>query len=79
VLRKVFRSGNSLVISLPREAVELFGLAQGSEISIELDREQRRLVLTPAHQKPLGIDPEFARQINAFIERYRPALEALAK
>jgi antitoxin MazE len=77
--RKVFRTGNSMVVSLPREAVDFLGLTEGSEVSVELDREQRQLVLAPVVEGSGGVDAEFARQVSAFIERYRPALEELAK
>lgn len=79
MLRKVFRTGNSIVVSLPREAVEFLGLTEGSEVSVELDREQRQLVLAPVADETGEVDAVFARQVSAFIERYRPALEALAK
>ena len=79
MLRKVFRAGNSVVVSLPREAVEYLGLYEGSEISVELDREARQLVLRPLAVEMGDVDAEFARQVDSFIERYRPALEALAQ
>jgi antitoxin MazE len=81
MLRKVFRTGNSVVISLPREALEYLDIQEGAEIEMDLDRENRRLILKPAAM-PLavsGIDEEFAIQVAEFIEQYRPALEELAK
>ena len=53
----------------------------GTEVNVEVDREKRQIVITPA-EPPLaiaGVDPEFAHQITEFIEQYRPALEELAK
>jgi antitoxin component of MazEF toxin-antitoxin module len=35
MLRKVFRTGNSMVVSLPRDVVEPIGLAEGAEVSVE--------------------------------------------
>ena len=81
MLRKVFRTGNSVVISLPRDALEYLGLEEGADVSVDLDREKRQIVITPV-EMPLavaGIDEEFAHQVAEFIEQYRPALEALAK
>jgi antitoxin MazE len=78
MLRKIFRAGNSLVISLPREAVDLLGADEGSEVELELDRLQRRLIVSPVEQQIPGIDQEFAAQIAEFIETYRPALDKLA-
>lgn len=81
MLRRLFKTGNSVVLSLPKEILDGLGLADGESVSLELDRKQRRVILTPA-EKPLavaGVDEEFARQVNEFIEHYRSALEELAK
>lgn len=79
MVRKIFKTGNSLVVSLPKESIELLGLQEGSEISLFVDESQGRIVIEPAKPQLAGIDAEFAQQLNDFIEQYRPALEALAK
>lgn len=79
--RKVFRTGNSTVVSLPREALDFLRLSEGADVAVELDRENRRILITPT-ELPVaipGVDEEFARQVAEFIEDYRPALNALAK
>lgn len=45
MLRKVFRTGNSVVVSLPRDALELLGIHEGSEVSVDLDREKKKFSL----------------------------------
>lgn len=80
MLRKVFRAGNSMVISLPREALEYLNIRDGAEIEINLDRENRQMIIKPVNI-PLaigGVDETFAHQVAEFIEHYRPALEKLA-
>lgn len=81
MLRKVFKTGNSTVISLPRETLEHLGLQVGSEVSLRLDRERNRIVIQPvqASLSEAGVDEAFASQVDAFIAQYRPALEALAQ
>jgi putative addiction module antidote len=81
MLRKVFKTGNSVVISLPKDAMELLGISEGSDVSVDLDRDKRQIVISPA-QDPLaiaGVDEAFAQQVSEFIDQYRPALDALAK
>ena len=81
MLRKVFRTGNSLVVSLPREVLEYLGIHNGTEIEVDLDRENHQVILRPV-EMPLvisGVDEKFALQVAEFIERYRPAMEELAK
>jgi putative addiction module antidote len=80
MLRKIFRTGNSIVVSIPKDILDELELSEGEDVSIEVDRQQRQIVISPV-EKPLaaGIDEIFAKQVDAFIKEYRPALEALAK
>ena len=81
MLRKVFKTGNSLVISLPKDVLELLGISEGSDVSLDLNRDKKQLVISPV-EEPLaiaGVDEAFAQQVAEFIDRYRPALESLAK
>jgi putative addiction module antidote len=77
--RKIFKTGNSLVISLPKEWLLNLGLQEGSEVQVIVDEESRRIIIEPLRSSLAGIDPAFARQVDDFIARYRPALEALAQ
>jgi len=77
--RKVFKTGNSLVVSLPKDLLEPLGIGDGTEVSVELDQQNHQILIRPA-ERPLASDlsKEFASQVSDFIEQYRPALEALA-
>jgi len=77
--RRVFRTGNSMVVSLPRETLDFLDLKEGSEVSVELNKERGEIVIAPLGRDLPGVDAEFAHQVAEFIEEYRPALEALAK
>jgi antitoxin component of MazEF toxin-antitoxin module len=79
--RRLFRAGNSAVISLSKEILDALGIAIGKEVFLELNCQQRRLIITPVEKSLAiaGIDEDFSRQVNEFIEQYRPALEELAK
>jgi antitoxin component of MazEF toxin-antitoxin module len=78
ILRKVFRTGNSVVVSLPKDALEILGIRVGVDVFVNLDRENRQIVIALV-EEPLamvGVDKAFAKQVADFIEQYRPALEA---
>ena len=79
MMRKIFRTGNSVVVSLPKEMLDALHLTEGEEVSVELDAEHGRIVISPPSTGAEGVDAEFAQQVAEFIEEYRPALEALAK
>ena len=81
MLRKVFRTGNSTVVSLPKDVIDPLGVRDGSDVSEELDREHHQIIIRPV-DKPIaaaGVDEDFARQVSEFIAEYRPALNSLAK
>lgn len=80
MLRKLFRTGNSIVVSLPKDIIAPLGVSEGTDVSVELDRENRQIIIRPVEYPIAGsIDETFARQLAEFIEEYRPALEALSR
>lgn len=80
MLRKVFKTGNSVVVSIPQDALDYLGLAEGRMVAVDLDRQNRQIVISPVLgiENIPGVDETFARQVNDFIEKYRSALETLA-
>jgi antitoxin component of MazEF toxin-antitoxin module len=81
MLRKVFRTGNSTVVSLHKDVIDPLGVRAGSDVSVELDREHGQIIIRPV-ERPIaaaGIDEDFAHQVGEFIAEYRPALNFLAK
>lgn len=80
MLRKLFRAGNSLVVSIPRDILESLQLSEGKAVSVVLHSQQRQIVISPVEKVvATGIDATFANQVDDFIEKYRPDLDALAK
>jgi antitoxin MazE len=80
MLRKIFRTGNSMVVSIPKDILDQLQLSEGDDVSVELDAQQRQIVISPVVKElAAGIDEPFAQQVDDFIMKYRPALEALAK
>ena len=63
--RQLFKTGNSIVLSLPKEMLDALGLKNGENVSIELDNQKKRLVLS-AVKKPMaaGVDEDFAKQVK---------------
>ena len=78
--RKIFKTGNSEVISLPKEMLNALNIQSGSQMDIRLDKTNRQIIISPTTPLAVaGVDADFARQVNDFIDAYRPALEELAK
>ena len=79
--RKVFKTGNSLVVSLPKDAIEEMQIKEGSVVLVYYDRITKQLIVEPRKSTPAveGVDEEFARQVSDFIDQYKTALDELAK
>jgi antitoxin component of MazEF toxin-antitoxin module len=69
-----------MVVSIPKDILDQLELAEGEDVSVELDSQQRQIIISPVEKiMAVGIDETFAKQVDDFIKEYRPALEALAK
>jgi antitoxin MazE len=81
MIKRLFKTGNSVVISLPREVLDSLGVKNGENVNLELDQKRRRLIVSPLKkdQAIKSLDEDFARQVNDFLEKYKPALDELAK
>ena len=79
--RKIFKTGNSLVVSLPKDAIEELQMTEGTMVSVYFERANKKLIIEPIdpEREVEGISEEFAKQVSEFIEEYRPALDELAK
>jgi putative addiction module antidote len=79
MVRKIFRTGNSLVVSLPADTIRVLALEEGTEVTVALDEGQQQIIIKPVTTSPKSIDKTFATQVADFIEQYRSALESLAR
>ena len=79
--RKIFKTGNSLVVSLPKDAIDELQMSEGTVVSVYFDRVTKKLIIEPVDsgKEIEGISEGFAKQVSEFIEEYRPALDELAK
>ncbi|MFW6115738.1 MAG: AbrB/MazE/SpoVT family DNA-binding domain-containing protein [Chloroflexota bacterium] len=77
--RKIFRSGNSTVVSIPPEVLELLDLDPGDEVNVAADPERRRIVVTPTEAASVGEARDIRLRLGELMERYGPALERLAE
>jgi putative addiction module antidote len=79
VARKLFRSGNSTVVSLPSEALDALGLEPGDEVTVAADPAGGRIVITPVEPSLPDVSPGFLDEVDRFVDRYFPALDKLAR
>jgi hypothetical protein len=78
MVRKLFRTGNSLAVAIPGAAAVALGMAEGDYVHVEHDAAAGALLLWPhtAHDR-LGITSDYVRVVGEFLRDYGPALAAL--
>lgn len=79
MIRKVFKAGNSLVVSMPKEAIQLLALTEGSDVSVTINEARDQIIIEAVHPELAGVSKGFAQQVTEFVTQYRPALEELAE
>ncbi len=79
MIRKVFKAGNSLVVSMPKEAIQLLALLEGSDVSVTINEAREQIIIEAVHPELAGVSKGFAQQVTEFVTQYRPALEELAE
>lgn len=75
MVQKVLKIGSSAAVTIPKKSLKELGLKIGDQVIVEIDRKKKVFLVRPV----FSVDQELIDWTEKFIERYRPALEALAK
>ncbi len=78
-VRKIFKAGNSCVVSLPLDMLKSLGLREGSHVAIEINRERREFVLKPVVVKKANMSLDFVRLVDKLLLDYEYVLRRMAK
>jgi putative addiction module antidote len=76
--QKVIKVGNSSAVIIPKQSLLELGLKPGDKVVVETDKKRKRL-LVKSSGRQARVSNELLDWTEKFIQRYRPALEALAK
>ncbi len=74
--QKVLQVGSSAGIIIPKKTLGELGLRIGDQVNLEANIKQKKLVIEPVSKT---VDKELLNWTRKFIDKYRPALEALAR
>lgn len=73
--QKVLKVGSSAAVTIPKKSLAELGLKPGDRVRVAVDHRRRTVVIEPA----VRVSDELMSWTKRFIERYRPALEELAR
>ena len=75
--QKVLQVGSSAGITISKELLRALGLRIGDHVHLKPDPKRGGLLVLPVRRSK--VDRELMKWTDEMIEKYRPALEALAK
>ena len=75
--QKILKVGSSAALTIPKKTLEKGGFKAGDEVDVEIVHKDKTIDVSI---KPLvEVDKELMEWTKKFVDRYRPALKALAK
>lgn len=78
-MRKVFRNGNSLAVTVPKTYAHQLSIRAGSEVEWKPTEEGLFLTTKRSGKKPTDIDPEVAKIIKKLSKKYTGVWQDLAR
>lgn len=78
-MRKVFKNGNSLAVTVPKSYAHNLSIRDGSQIEWKETNEGLLLVHEKRAKKPTDIDPEVAKIIKKLSKKYAGVWQDLAR
>lgn len=78
-MRKVFKNGNSLAVTVPKAYAHQLSIRDGSQIDWKQTEDGLLLMHEKRAKKPTEIDPEVAKLIKKISKKYSQVWQDLAK
>lgn len=76
--QKLYKTGNSIAVTIPKQLLEKHNLKEGSEIVLE--EEDKKITITSKNNKLApDVDAEFMKMIEQFADEHDDVLRELAK
>lgn len=76
--QKLYRSGNSIAVTIPKEYLEALNLKEGGLVEV-VKRGQELVVTSKIKVAAAGVDPKFARMVDEFIIEHEDVLRELSQ
>ena len=79
--QKLYKNGNSVAVTIPKEYLKQLNLRDGSEVVVEQDPEAGVILISRKNgeKRSSRISPEFLIWLDSFNKKYATALKELAR
>ena len=73
----LYKNGNSIAVTIPRQFLEELNLKEGSKIVVERQGKELRII-SKNNILAAGVDLKFIKTLDEFVENHEDVLQALA-
>jgi putative addiction module antidote len=78
ITQKLYRNGNSVVVSIPKEYLNELNLSEDSQVIVK--KQGDNLIVSRAEQPSNAqVDAKFAQMVDEFMNEHKDVLEELSK
>ena len=79
--QKLYKNGNSVAVTIPKEYLEDLNLNEGSLVIVEKDLDAQTITISHKRKTKVSsnITPKFLNWLESFNKQYGPALKELAR
>lgn len=79
--QKLYKNGNSVAVTIPKEYLKEFNLKEGSEVVVEQDLDEETIIISRKKKGSIKstVTPQFLKWLESFNREYGPALKELAE
>lgn len=79
--QKLYKNGNSVAVTIPKEYLKELNLRDGSEVVVEQDVEDGTIIISGKKRSQIqsNLTPKFLNWLESFNKEYGPALQELAR
>ncbi len=76
--QKLYKNGNSLVVTIPKEVLKELNIRDGS--LVEIHKHSEGVLISPAKKSgSKGVDVKFMQMVEEFLDEHEDVLKELSK
>ena len=77
LIQTLYKNGNSIAVTIPRQYLDALGLKEGSEVVVEKQGKELRIT-SKKHTLAQDVDPKFMKMVDDFVAEHEDVLQKLA-
>jgi len=78
-IQKLYKNGNSVVVTIPNEYLKVLDLRDGSQVEVQARGDELIVSRKQKKAEAQGVDAKFMQMVDEFMTEHQDVLEELSK